>query len=53
MHIFVISAAQPLIKTVCVSAPEPQLMLTAGPGMIGAGYQAYAPPMPGYQGYGM
>ncbi|GFT60926.1 clathrin heavy chain 1 [Nephila pilipes] len=36
-----------------VYAPEPQLMLTAGPGMIGAGYQAYAPPMPGYQGYGM
>ncbi|KFM64868.1 Clathrin heavy chain 1, partial [Stegodyphus mimosarum] len=36
-----------------VYAPEPQLMLTAGPGMIGAGYQTYAPPMPGYQGYGM
>lgn len=34
-------------------APEPQLMLTAGPGMIGTGYQSYAPPMPGYQGYGM
>lgn len=36
-----------------VYAPEPQLMLTAGPGMIGTGYQSYAPPMPGYQGYGM
>jgi len=37
--------------------PEPQLMLTAGPGMIGPGYtpgypNAYAPGMP-YQGYSM
>ncbi|KAL0267213.1 UNVERIFIED_CONTAM: hypothetical protein PYX00_009551 [Menopon gallinae] len=38
--------------------PEPQLMLTAGPGMMGPGYapgyQAYSP-IPGmpYQGYGM
>lgn len=36
-----------------VYAPEPQLMLTAGPGMIGPGYQPYGQPMPGYQGYGM
>ena len=38
-------------------AAEPQLMLTAGPGMIGPGYtpgypNAYAPGMP-YQGYSM
>lgn len=37
--------------------PEPQLMLTAGPGMIGPGFSpaypnSYAPGMP-YQGYGM
>ncbi|XP_047097901.1 clathrin heavy chain [Schistocerca piceifrons] len=37
--------------------PEPQLMLTAGPGMVGPGYvpgytNAYAPGVP-YQGYGM
>ncbi|XP_075219017.1 clathrin heavy chain [Lycorma delicatula] len=37
--------------------PEPQLMLTAGPGMIGPGFSpaypnAYTPGMP-YQGYGM
>lgn len=36
-----------------VYAPEPQLMLTAGPGMMGPGYQPYGQPMPGYQGYGM
>lgn len=36
-----------------VYAPEPQLMLTAGPGMMGPGYQHYGQPMPGYQGYGM
>jgi len=37
--------------------PEAQLMLTAGPGMMGPGYSpaysaTYAPGMP-YQGYGM
>jgi hypothetical protein len=43
---------------VCFSfAAEPQLMLTAGPGMIGPGYtpgypNAYAPGIP-YQGYSM
>lgn len=36
---------------------EPQLMLTAGPGMIGPGFSpaypnSYTPGMP-YQGYGM
>lgn len=40
-----------------VYAPEPQLMLTAPPGMMAApGYvpaPGYAPPMPGYQGYSM
>lgn len=36
-----------------VYAPEPQLMLTAGPGMMAPGYQPYGQPMPGYQGYGM
>ncbi|XP_076364497.1 LOW QUALITY PROTEIN: clathrin heavy chain 1-like [Tachypleus tridentatus] len=34
-------------------APEPQLMLTAGPGMMGPAYQSYSQPMPGYQSYGM
>lgn len=41
--------------------PEPQLMLTAGPGMMGPGYSpapggyppTYAPGMPYQQGYGM
>lgn len=40
---------------------EPQLMLTAGPGMMGPGYSpapggyppTYAPGMPYQQGYGM
>ncbi|XP_075542803.1 clathrin heavy chain [Dermacentor variabilis] len=38
-----------------VYAPEPQLMLTAPPGMLSApGYApAYGAPMPGYQGYSM
>jgi hypothetical protein len=45
---------------VFVFAAEPQLMLTAGPGMMAPGFSpgyappgaAYAPNMP-YQGYGM
>lgn len=46
-----------LILVAFFSAAEPQLMLTAGPGMIGPGYtpaypNAYAPGMP-YQGYSM
>lgn len=38
-----------------VYAPEPQLMLTAPPGMMATpGYApGYAPQMPGYQGYSM
>ncbi|XP_013785578.1 clathrin heavy chain 1-like [Limulus polyphemus] len=36
-----------------IYASEPQLMLTAGPGMIGPGYQPFNQSVPGYQGYGM
>ncbi|XP_076345993.1 clathrin heavy chain 1-like isoform X1 [Tachypleus tridentatus] len=36
-----------------IYASEPQLMLTAGPGIIGPGYQPYNQSVPGYQGYGM
>ncbi|XP_022243917.1 clathrin heavy chain 1-like [Limulus polyphemus] len=36
-----------------VYAPEPQLMLTAGPMMMGPGYQPFNQPVPGYQSYGM